>query len=264
MKKYSSEEIQNISSEFRNVARRLSKTDYSQCDSNLKRFISMIDSTDLISSFINEHNTCQYDIFNIVKSREQLSPFEVSPDFNEEISLSVQLLKHSVENFNGDFTRLYGTYWYTSAKSTINDEMRKFIEHIIDPLIDHIGEYLRKCYENANREEQKSKPMETPSFTAHNSTVVIGSTVDGNVTTNVSISEATKTDAVEIISAIKDLLENDTLPNKADVKDIVAQVEDEIKSNHKPKKGLLIALKTLCAGGATVIPLVTALIELLA
>lgn len=264
MKKYTSEEVQNISAEFRNVARRLSRTDYSQCDSNLKRFMLLIESTDLISSFINEHNTCHYDIPNIVKSREWLDPFEVSSDFNEEISLSFQMLKHSVENFNGNFTQLYGTHWYTSAKSTTNDEMHKFIEHIIDPLIDHIGEYLRKCYENTNREEQKSKQIATPSFTAHNSTVVIGSTVDGNVTTNVSISETTKTDAVEIISAIKDLLENDTLPNKTDVKDIMTQIEDEVKANQKPKKGLLIALKTLCAGGATVIPLVTALIELFA
>jgi len=39
---YTSNEIQDISSEFRNVARRLSRTDYSQCDANLKRFMSVI------------------------------------------------------------------------------------------------------------------------------------------------------------------------------------------------------------------------------
>ena len=32
MKEYTSEELQNVSSNFRNVARRLSRTDYSQCD----------------------------------------------------------------------------------------------------------------------------------------------------------------------------------------------------------------------------------------
>ncbi len=41
MKEYSSQEIQKISSEFRNIARRLSQTDYSQCDSNLKRFVTI-------------------------------------------------------------------------------------------------------------------------------------------------------------------------------------------------------------------------------
>ncbi len=264
MKKYTSEEVQDISANFRNVARRLSRTDYSQCDSNLKRFMSLIELTDIISSFITKHNTRQYDISNIIKSRGWLDPFEVSSNFNEEISLSFQLLKYSVENFDGDFTQLYGTRVYTSTKSTANDEMHKFIEHIIDPLIDHIGEYLRKYYDNIAREEQKSKPAEAPSFTAHNSTVVISSTIDGNVTTNVSISETTKTDAIEIISAIRRGLGDDTFPNKDDIKDIIIQIEEEVRANQKPKKGLLIALKTLCVGGATVLPLVTALIELFA
>ena len=52
MRNYSSEEIQDISANFRNVARRLSRTDYSQCDANLKRFISVIDSQELIRDFI--------------------------------------------------------------------------------------------------------------------------------------------------------------------------------------------------------------------
>ena len=62
---------------------------------------------------------------------------------------------YAIENFDGDFTLLYGGYNYTSAKSTINDEMQKFIEHIIDPFIDHISEHLRRCYEKAVREESK-------------------------------------------------------------------------------------------------------------
>lgn len=87
----------------------------------------------------------------IIAARDWLDPFEVSPIQNEEISFSVQLLTHAVNNFDGDFTRLYGTRYYTSAKSTVNDEMRKFIEHIIDPLIDHISEYLRHYYEETVR-----------------------------------------------------------------------------------------------------------------
>ena len=47
MKKYTSFEIQEISSRFRNVARRLSRTDYSQCDVNLKRFMSFIETEEL-------------------------------------------------------------------------------------------------------------------------------------------------------------------------------------------------------------------------
>ena len=49
---YTSYEIQNISSNFRNVARRLSRTDYPQCDANLKRFMAVINSNEIIAEFI--------------------------------------------------------------------------------------------------------------------------------------------------------------------------------------------------------------------
>lgn len=54
MKEYTSYEIQDISSRFRNVARRLSRTDYSQCDANLKRFMSTIQNEELIAGFIEK------------------------------------------------------------------------------------------------------------------------------------------------------------------------------------------------------------------
>ena len=131
---YTSFEIQDISSEYRNIARRLSRTDYSQCDANLKRFMGVIQSNSLISDFLAEKNTTTYDIEKIIESRGWLDPFVISADVHEEISLEYQLLSYAIENFDGDFTRLYGGHFYTSAKSTINDEMQKFIEHIIDPL----------------------------------------------------------------------------------------------------------------------------------
>lgn len=263
MKHYTSYEIQDISSEFRNVARRLCRTDYSQCDANLKRFMSVIQKQELIADFINKHNAHPYDVQAIMKSRDWLDPFEISPVVEEEISLEVQMLTYAVEQFDGDFTRLYGTHYYTSAESTINDEMRKFIEHIIDPLIDHIGEYLRQCYEKTIREEEKDKLVAQTGITANNSTVVIGSKVDGNITTQVTIDNYTKTNAEVLIAAIRDALQIVKLENKDDITDILKQIEADIKANKKPKKGFLTALKALCAGGAAVIPLVTALVELL-
>ena len=68
-----------------------------------------------------------------------------------------------------------GIYEYhrkSNLKSTVNDEMHKFINHIIDPLIDHIGEYLRHCYEKAVRDESKDNNPSSGGITANNSTVV--------------------------------------------------------------------------------------------
>jgi hypothetical protein len=143
---YTSYEIQDISSEYRNIARRLSRTDYSQCDAYLKRFMGVIQSNSLISDFLTEKNTTTYDLEKIIRSRGWLDPFVISADACEELSMEYQLLLYAIENFDGDLTLLYGGYNYTSAKSTINDEMLKFIEHIIDPFIDHISEHLRRCY----------------------------------------------------------------------------------------------------------------------
>lgn len=263
MKKYTSYEIQDISSTFRGIARRLSRTDYSQCDANLKRFMDYIKTEPLIQDFIETNNVVPYDIEKMIKARYWLDPFEVSPDFKEEISMAVQMLQYAVEHFDGDFTRLYGTHTYTSAKSTVHDEMRKFIEHIIDPLIDHIGEYLHRYYETTIRQEEAMKPASVPTISAQNSTVVVGSTVDGSVSNTVTISEEIKENAEEIIKEIKFALDEEDIANKDDINDLLKQIQDELKENKKPRKGILTALKTLCKGGAIVIPLVTALIQLL-
>ena len=77
---YTSYEIQDISSEYRNIARRLSRTDYSPCDANLKRFMGVIQSNSLISDFLTEKNTTTYDIEKIIKSRGWLDPFVISAD----------------------------------------------------------------------------------------------------------------------------------------------------------------------------------------
>ena len=256
---YSSYEIQDISSEYRNIARRLSRTDYSQCDTNLKRFMNIIQSTSIISDFISKKNTTAYDIETIIKSRGWLNPFEISADTSEEISFEYQLLSYAIENYNGDFTRLYGSYFYTSSKSTRNDEMQKFIEHIINPLIDYISEYLRYCYEKALREESKDNLNPIGGVTA---TVVIGSSVDGNVSTNNAINSEIQTDAIELIYTIKEALETEFFDDKREILEILQQIEEDIHMQQKPKKGFLSALKALCSGSASVVSLITALIKL--
>lgn len=264
MREYSSYDIQNISSNFRNVARRLSRTDHSQCDTNLKRFMSTLQEEEIIADFISKNNTVSYDIPEIIKKRYWLDPFETSHIQKEEISFSVQLLTYAIETFDGDFTRLYGTHHYTSAKSTVNDEMRKFIEHIIDPLIDHISEYLRHCYDDIARKEEAKKPATTPSFTATQSTILIGSHVGGNVSNQVSITENQKTDAHELIAAIREAILAEDIPNKDDIEDILQQMEEDVDSDKKPRKGLFTALKVLCQAGSTIVPFATALVELFA
>ena len=262
MKKYTSFEIQEISSRFRNVSRRLSRTDYSQCDVNLKRFMSFIETEELIAEYIAENNTVEYDIPAIIKARGWYEPFDVSPIDSEEISFSVQLLKYSIDKYDGDFTRTYNTHVYTKTQSSVNDEMRTFIEHIIDPLIDHIAEHIKHCYDKAIRKEEETKMSNTPNFTAKNSTIVIGSSVGGNVTTEVSITENQQTDANDLITAIKEALASENILDKEDIEEMLQQIKADIDAGKKPKRGFLVALKGLCSAGTKVIPRVKALMEL--
>lgn len=263
MKEYTSYEIQDISSNFRGIARRLSRTDYFQCDANLKRFMDYIKTEPLIQDFVETNNVVIYDVEKMIKERNWLDPFEVSPVFKEEISMAVQMLQYAVDHFDGNFTMLYGIHIYTKAKSTVEDEMRTFIDHIVDPLIDHISDYLHRCYKTALRQEESIKQTSVPTISAQNSTIVVGSTIDGSVSNTVTISEEIRENADEIIKEIKHTLGEEALANKDEINDILKQIEEELKANKKPRKGILTALKTLCSGGAIVIPLVTALIELL-
>ena len=263
MKKYTSNEIQDISSKFRSIARRLCHTDYSQCDANLKRFMTIICEQELISDFIGKCNVHLYDVAAIIKARGRFDPFEVSSITDEEISFEYQLLTYALDKYDGDFTRLYGTHFYTSSKSNTNDEMKKFIEHIIDPLIDYISQYLHQCYEQAIREEEKEKPITTNGITANYSTVVLANSVDGNISNQITISGDVKNDAVELIYAIKEAIQTSDLESKDDIVEILKQIEEDIHMEKKPRKGFLSALKALSTGSTAVISLVTALIRLL-
>lgn len=262
MKSYSSEEIQDISANFRNVARRLSRTDYSQCDANLKRFISVVDSEELIQKFIIMNNVHTFDIEELITKRNWISPFEISHVKEEEISLEYQMLKYSVEKFDGDFTRLYGTHWYTNAKSNTNDEMKRFINHIIDPFIDFISEHLRITFDKRTALEQKDKPQSVNGITANYSTVVVANNIEGRISNNVNINEEVKTDAIDLVNSIKDIFSSSMKESDSDILELLNQIELDISENNKPKKGFFTALKTLCGGSATAISLVNALIQL--
>ena len=101
-----------------------------------------------------------------------------------------------------------------------------------------------------------------PNVNAENSTIVIGSNVAGNVTTEVKITQEQQTDANDLIDTIKEALAAENIPDKEDIEEMLQQIKADVDAGKKPKRGFLIALKGLCTAGVTVIPLVKALIEL--
>lgn len=264
MRKYTSEEIQEISLDYRDLAKRLLRTDYSQCDSNLIRFMNFIESNELISEFIKEKNTKEYDIETIIKTRENWEPFEISPIKNEEISFEYQLLKYACVNFEGNFTKLYGLIGYISTKGSYNDHLRNFSDHIIDPFVDYINKFLTKCYNQAMKEEGKNNPSAPvgSTITATNSTVLYGSHVSGDVSNVVIITNVEQQKALESIEKIESYLDEINKENKEDFIDLLNEIKEDIKNHKKPKKSLLTALKTLATGTVSIAPLITELLKI--
>lgn len=262
MKKYLSEEIQQVSSNFRGTARRLTHTDYDQSATNLKRLMNVINLNELIKNFIDKNNVVEYDIQSVIKNRGWLDPFNISADMKEEISFEYQMLQYAIENFDGDFSQLYGGFFYTSAQSSRQDEMRTFIEHIIDPLIDYISDYLRDCLNQATKEEERNASMSKSTINATNSNVVIGSLVGGDISNKVSVDEKLTETAASIISAIEAQVKVSQLENKEDIEEILADISKEIKEGKKPKNSWFTVLKTLCNGTGNIVDLVKKLSDL--
>ena len=261
---YTSEDIQRVSFEFRGVAQRLERTDYSQSDANFKRLMNTIHKHPLIMDFINSHNTTKYDIEALIKTRGWLNPFDISADMDEEISFEIQMLEYALANFNGDFTRLYGGRQYTEAKATYEDAMRKFIEHVISPLIDYINDHLKLCYDNAIKKEggNMNNQIQTGAINAPHATIVMGSTINGSVTTQASITTAQQTDLTTLFQEFRGLLETVAIDGKNEIIDLLEDIASDVKEGKKPRKSISGAFLKLCSGVASVAGLATKIIGL--
>ena len=118
------------------------------------------------------------------------------------------------------------------------------------------------CYEKALEKEGKNNPFIGTSINAKNSMVLVGSSVAGNATNEVVITETVKNDAQDLLFAMKEAMRELDIPTRSEIEELIEQIESEIQSSKKPKKGVLTALKVLCSGVTTILPLVKALVEL--
>lgn len=260
MKNYTAREIEEISKDYRSISRRLSYTDYEHCASNLRRFMKFIDENELIKEFIVKYNTCRYDIKKIVNERHDFFSFKTSDDKNEEISMAYQMLQYAIENLEGDYSILYGRGFYSGGK-TFNDQIRKFNEDIVDPLIEYIKQYLEEVYRNKLEQERGNNVLGTGNFTFNNSNFVVNNgNVDGNLSANVTVmNDDIQKEIEELLESIKEEVISKDLDTKEEVFELISEIDENIKSNQKPKKSILTALKTLCEGA---IPLATKLLEI--
>ena len=77
------------------------------------------------------------------------------------------------------------------------------------------------------------------------------------------ISEEVKSDAIDLINSIKEIISVDGNEAEEGILEVLKQIELDINANNKPKKGFLVALKSICGGSAAVITLINSLMKLL-
>ena len=134
--------------------------------------------------------------------------------------------------------------------------------HIFIQAVNFISEHLRMCYDKKVREEEKNRPNFANGITANYSTVVVANNIEGNINNNINISEEVKSDALDLINAIKEVVSVAGNESEDDILEVLKQIELDIKANNKPKKGFLVALKSICGGSAAVITLINSLMKL--
>lgn len=132
----SREDFQKLTIRFRSVSSSFLSTSRNDFYRKLQKLLHIIDSTEIISNFISQHNITNYD-FSELKDRNDFVTFNLPVDDSDEIAYIYQLIKYIAEN-EPDITIL--TFRY--GKRQQSNQIQSFNNQVIKPLIDHINLYF--------------------------------------------------------------------------------------------------------------------------
>ncbi|MCI8568562.1 MAG: hypothetical protein HFJ11_01110 [Bacilli bacterium] len=230
---YNKKEIKSECRNFKMIASRVLTSEYDTFDSNLKRLIKYIDSTENIKKYI-ESCINGKDDFNIEEDVKQVSNgygqyiFDSPIDENEEVSYTYQILKYITDN---DVSFRGYTFGYSTSKE-YNDKVQGFNDKFILPFINEIeGNYERICIEMGLDDNNNY-------FITNNGGQV-------NIAKDESTINATQNNYSEIDKLINKVKNNiDSIDDsnlKNEIIDNIEGLQEEIKKE-KPKKGIINAI----------------------
>lgn len=268
MKKYTSKEIEKILREYERISNNLNYSDYHQCASNLIEFMEFIDENELIKEFIKEHNKCKYDIKKILTEREIFHPFITGRNKVEKISMAYQMLQYAIQKFNGDYSLLYGRFYYVGGSKLPDVQFNKFNEHIVNPLIKYINLYLENFHADILEQEQNDRESAEQRITiknANNFNLVMNSKVDGDVITDVKINDNdyVKIEVEKLLESIKNEMISINLNMKEEVCELISKVDQSVEANQEPKLSWLGKIKNLCEESTIIVSCIDKIIDLI-
>lgn len=244
--KLNRKELRKIQYDFNSYSNRLLQADYDDYADVLRKFANYIDSTPIISDYIQDCGSCDWDLENEVKEVQGSYGrliFSLGKTESEEIRNVYAVLKYLAENNSSVYRGVVMGY---SSSSEWQDKIKGFNDRFVMVLIRHVERYLTKIGIDMGIDEKN----------IYNVTVQNGQAIIANdnssvtATTNIG---ATASDIEQLIAAVRTKL--GTLTSEEDketVSESLEVIEAEVAAE-KPKKSMIkMAMYSLQAVKGTV------------
>ena len=244
--KLNRKELRIIQYDFNSYSNRLLQADYDDYADVLRKFVNYIDNIPIISDYIHDCGSCDWDLENEIKEVQGSYGrliFSLGKTESEEIRNVYAVLKYLAENNSSVYRGVAMGY---SSSSKWQDKIKGFNDRFVMVLIRHVERYLTKIGIDMGIDEK----------IIYNVTVQNGQAIIANdnssVTSNINIGATTNT-IEQLISAVRTRL--DTLTSEEDketASESLEVIEAEVAAE-KPKKSMIkTAIASLQAVKGTV------------
>ncbi len=247
------QEYQKVSLNFRKIASRFLQTDFREADDNLDRFLLFIEESPAIYKFIQENNTKEYEIEELIDAKHYNQKFKLPVRTSDEIAFIYQLLKGISEN---ERTYLDIAIGYNDGNK-LQDAVTKFNQQVAKPLIDHIVSYLGEMAIDMGLNKKLGTQYNINGFRGQ----LNHSEGHSSITANQMYSESKVEDLKDLSEKfVGELLKDEdiSLTQKEDTIEFIEAAIQEVEAE-KPKKALIKMavekvneVKEVAAAGSTV------------
>ena len=244
--KLNRKELRKIQYDFNSCSNRLLQANYEDYADVLAKFVKYIDSTPIISDYIHDCGSCEWDLENEIKEVQGSYGrliFSLGETDGEEIRNVYAVLRYLVENNSSVYCGVAMGY---SSSSKWQDKIKGFNERFVMVLIRHVESYLTKVGIDMGIDEKN----------IYNVTVQNGQAIIANDNASVTATANIGADASELeklIAAVRDKI--GTIASDEDkeaASESLEVIEAEVVSE-KPKKSMIkTAMATLQAIKGTV------------
>ena len=244
--KLNRKELRIIQYDFNSYSNRLLQADYDDYADVLRKFVNYIDNIPIISDYIHDCGSCDWDLENEIKEVQGSYGrliFSLGKTESEEIRNVYAVLKYLAKNNSSVYRGVAMGY---SSSSKWQDKIKGFNDRFVMVLIRHVERYLTKIGIDMGIDEK----------IIYNVTVQNGQAIIANdyssVTSTINIGATTNT-IEQLISAVRTRL--DTLTSEEDketASESLEVIEAEVAAE-KPKKSMIkTAIASLQAVKGTV------------